>query len=184
VTVSRVQRRRALAASGVAGALVMTSLASADVAGLRINDTPSMPRGLWRLVADGAPLRDGEFVTLCPPDTPPVRLGAGRGYIPPGSCPGGYEPLVKPIAAKAGDCVAVSTAGVTVNGRPVPGTAPLAHDSAGRPLHAFSPETCTVPSGDVWVLSGHDPRSFDSRYFGAVPAANVLGVARPVWVTP
>ena len=112
MTVCRVQRRRALAASSVAGALVMTSLASADVAGLRINDTPSMPRGLWRVVAtDSAPLRDGAVVTICPPDTPPIRVGAGRGYLPPGSCPGGYEPLVKPIAATAGDCVTVSAAG-------------------------------------------------------------------------
>jgi conjugative transfer signal peptidase TraF len=175
---------RALAAAGVAGALVMTSLASAGVAGLRINGTPSMPRGIWRVVADSAPLRDGEVVTICPPDTAPIRLGAGRGYIPPGLCTDGYEPLVKPIAATAGDCVAVSRTGVTVNGRPVPGTAPLTHDSAGRPLRPFSPKACTVPPGDVWVLSGHDPRSFDSRYFGPVPAANVLGVARPVWVTP
>jgi type IV secretory pathway protease TraF len=36
--------------------------------------------------------------------------------------------------------------------------------------------------GQVWLLSGHDPRSFDSRYFGAIPTANVRGVARPLWV--
>ena len=39
-----------------------------------------------------------------------------------------------------------------------------------------------VKPGEVWLLSGHDPRSFDSRYFGSVPAVNVQGVARPVWV--
>jgi type IV secretory pathway protease TraF len=39
-----------------------------------------------------------------------------------------------------------------------------------------------VGSGDIWVLSGHDPRSFDSRYFGPVPVANVQGEARPLWV--
>jgi type IV secretory pathway protease TraF len=39
-----------------------------------------------------------------------------------------------------------------------------------------------VPPGQVWLLSGHDSRSFDSRYFGPVPVANVQGVARPVWV--
>jgi conjugative transfer signal peptidase TraF len=180
---SRVQRRCALAASGMAGVLVMTGLASADVAGLRINDTSSMPRGLWRVVAERVPLRHGEVVTICPPDTPPIRLGAGRGYIPPGLCPDGFEPLVKPIAATAGDCVAVSRTGVVVNGRLVPSTAPLTRDSAGRPLRPFTAGTCTVPRGNVWLLSEHDPRSFDSRYFGPVPAANVLGVAWPVWVT-
>jgi conjugative transfer signal peptidase TraF len=183
VTASRV-RRRVLAASGVAGTLVMATLASAGVAGLRINDTPSMPRGLWHVVTERAPLRDGDIVTVCPPDTPPIRLGAARGYIPPGPCPGGYQPLVKPIAATAGDCVVVSAAGVTVNGRPVPGTAPLGHDSAGRPLRPFAARRCTVPPEQVWILSGRDPRSFDSRYFGPVPAAAVQGVAQPVWVTP
>jgi len=33
----------------------------------------------------------------------------------------------------------------------------------------------------VWLLSGHDPRSFDSRYFGGVPVTNIQGVARPIW---
>jgi conjugative transfer signal peptidase TraF len=89
---------------------------------------------------------------------------------------------VKPIAATAGDLVVVSTAGVTVNGQPVRDTAPLAHDSADRPLTPFPAGTYRVPPGQVWLLSGHDPRSFDSRYFGPVPAANVQGVARPVWV--
>jgi type IV secretory pathway protease TraF len=39
-----------------------------------------------------------------------------------------------------------------------------------------------VPADTVWLLSGHDPRSFDSRYFGAVPAASIQGIARPIWV--
>jgi type IV secretion system protein VirB1 len=160
----------------------MAVLASADVAGLRFNLTPSMPRGLWQVVMHKTPLRRGEVVTLCPPDTAPIRLGAARGYIPAGRCPGGYEPLVKPIAATAGDRVTVSAAGVTVNGQTVPGTVPLAHDSAGRVLPPFPAGAYPVPQGDVWLLSGHDPRSFDSRYFGPVPAANVLGLARPVWV--
>jgi conjugative transfer signal peptidase TraF len=175
-------RRRLLAASGMAGALIMASLVSANVAGLRINGTPSMPRGLWQVVADDTPLRRGEIVTVCPPDTMLIRLGAARGYIPAGRCPGGYEPLVKPIAATVGDWVAVSAAGETVNGLPVQGTAQLGHDSAGRLLPPFPAGTYRVPPGQVWLLSGHDPRSFDSRYFGPVPVANVQGVARPVWV--
>jgi conjugative transfer signal peptidase TraF len=179
---AREPHRRILAASGTVGALMMASLVGANVAGLRINSTPSMPRGLWQVVAHDAPLRRGEIVTVCPPDTKLIRLGAARGYIPAGRCPGGYEPLVKPIAATADDQVAVSAAGVTVNGLPVEGTARLVHDSAGRPLPPFPTGTYRVPPGQVWLLSGHDPRSFDSRYFGPVAVANVQGVARPVWV--
>jgi conjugative transfer signal peptidase TraF len=177
-----VHRGRAQAVCGVACAGMVAALAGADVAGLRINDTPSMPRGLWRMVDVQAPLRPGEVVVICPPDTRPARLGAARGYIPAGACPGGYEPLVKPIAATVGDRVAVSADGVTVNGQTVPGSVPLAHDSAGRPLSPVPAGAYRVPPGAVWLLSGHDPRSFDSRYFGPVPVANVQGVARPVWV--
>ena len=177
-----VHRRRAYAAWGLLAALIVGTLATADVEGLRLNNTPSMPRGLWRVVGSDAPLYRGEIVTICPPDTRPIRLGAGRGYIPAGNCPGGYEPLVKPIAATAGDTVAVTPAGIVVDGEPVPGTAQLVQDSAGRPLRAYPAGFYQVAEGDVWLLSGHDARSFDSRYFGPVPAANVQGVARPVWI--
>jgi conjugative transfer signal peptidase TraF len=178
----RLNRRHVLLAGGAAGALTVAALASADVVGLRINDTPSMPRGLWHVVADDVPLRRGDIVTVCPPDIQSIRLGAARGYIPAGRCPGGYEPLVKPIAATEGDLVAVSAAGATVNGQPARDTAALAHDSADRPLQPFPAGVYRVRPGQVWLLTGHDPRSFDSRYFGPVPAANVQGVARPLWV--
>jgi conjugative transfer signal peptidase TraF len=164
------------------GAIVVAGLAGANVAGLRFNATPSMPVGLWRMVPDRAPLRRGEIVVVCLPGTALARIGAARHYIPSGRCPGGSEPLVKPIAATAGDVVAVSAAGVAVNGQPVHNTAQLAQDSAGRPLIAVAAGAYLVASKEVWLLSGHDPRSFDSRYFGPVPEANVQGIARPVWV--
>jgi type IV secretory pathway protease TraF len=78
--------------------------------------------------------------------------------------------------------VIVSRAGVTVNGRPVLDTAPLDKDSAGRPLVPFAPGTYRVKWREVWLLAAYDPRSFDSRYFGPVPEASVLALARPVWV--
>lgn len=175
--------RRLWIACASIGTLTLVTLASASVVGLRVNTTVSMPRGLWRVVERNAPFRRGEIVTFCPPDVAPVRQGAARGYIPAGGCPGGYEPLVKPIAATGGDIVDIlAGGGVAVNGQAVPDTAQLAHDSAGRALSPVPPGAYPVASGDVWVLSGHDPRSFDSRYFGPVPAANVQGVAYPVWV--
>lgn len=179
---SLIRNCRGLPACGAIGALTMAALLIAHAAGLRVNGTASMPLGLWRVLDTKDPLRRGAVVTLCPPDTPSIRLGAARGYIPGGNCPGGYEPLVKPIAAAAGDVVVVSANGVTVNGQPVPGTAQLANDSTGRPLQAVAAGIYPVTAGDVWLLSGHDPRSFDSRYFGPVPAANVQGIAWPVWV--
>lgn len=174
-------RRTALAVC-VAGALLAGTLVTARLAGLRVNNTASMPRGLWQVGAVDRPLRRGEIIAVCLPDTTPIRVAAARGYIPAGNCSGGHEPLVKPVAAVAGDLVTVTPQGIAVDGRAVEHTAPLVRDSAGRPLRPVPAGVYPVMPGQVWLLSGHDPRSFDSRYFGPVPAANVQGVARPVWV--
>lgn len=163
-------------------AAVLGTLATAHAAGLRVNATASMPLGLWRLVARPALLQRGQIVTVCLPDTAPIRAAHRRGYIPAGFCLGGLEPLVKPVAAIGGDLVAVAASGVAVNGRAVAGTAPSAFDGAGRPLQPFPAGVYQVEPGSVWLLSGYDVRSFDSRYFGPVPVASVQGVAEPVWV--
>ena len=177
----RLHRRRPAIAVSLTGALMMATLAVGAAAGFRINATASMPRGLWR-VRIGEPIERGEIVTVCPPDRIDIREAARRGYIPSGDCPGGYEPLVKPVAAVAGDLVTVTHRGIVVDGQPVANTAPLAEDEAGRPLHPVPIGAHRVATREVWLLSGHDPRSFDSRYFGAVPVANVTGTARPLWV--
>jgi conjugative transfer signal peptidase TraF len=166
---------------GAAGTL-MLGMVLAGAAGLRVNATASMPRGLWRVAATDARVERGAIVSVCPPDGAAIREAAQRGYLPAGLCPDGHEPLVKPVAAIAGDLVTINAAGVAVNGEPMADTAPLGEDSAGRPLRPIPPGKYRVPAGAVWLLSGHDPRSFDSRYFGAVPAANIQSVARPVWV--
>jgi conjugative transfer signal peptidase TraF len=160
----------------------MMSIVLAGAAGLRVNATTSMPRGLWRVAATEARVERGEIVSVCPSDGAAIREAARRGYISAGPCPGGYEPLVKPVAAIAGDLVTITAGGVAVNGEPMADTAPLEEDSAGRQLRPIPAGTYRVPAGAVWLLSGHDPRSFDSRYFGAVPTANIQGLARPVWV--
>jgi conjugative transfer signal peptidase TraF len=165
-----------------AGGVLLLGMALAEAAGLRINATASMPRGIWRVEAGGTRIARGEVVSICLPDTPAVREAAQRGYISAGACPGGHEPLLKPIAAIAGDAVTVTGHVIAVNGEPIADSAPLYSDSAGRPLQPIPAGVYHVPGGTVWLLSGHDPRSFDSRYFGAVPAASIQGVAHPVWV--
>ena len=119
----------------------------------------------------------------------PYNPASGAGYhainyIAAGACPGGLEPLLKPVAAIAGDFVTVTPLAVAVNGQPVAETAPLAQDQAGRSLYPVPPGSYRVTSGEVWVLSSHDPRSFDSRYFGPLPAEGVQGEAQPLWVLP
>lgn len=166
----------------LAAALPLLCIALAAPAGLRVNMTPSMPRGLWQVSPIQGSIARGAVVSLCPPDNDVFRKAMRRGYITSGVCPGGYEPLLKPVAAISGDVVSVTAAGIAVNGISVANTAALAQDSAGRTLQPLPPGLYRVSPGEVWVLSGHNPRSFDSRYFGALPAANIAGIARPLWV--
>ena len=54
------------------------------------------------------------------------------------------------------------------------------HDGAGRPLTAWS--GCrTLHDDELFLLSGNNDASFDSRYFGPVHQAAVLGRAIPLW---
>ena len=153
------------------------------VEGLRLNTTPSMPVGLWQ-VSPSVPerLHHGSIVTVCLPETPTVRLGFERGYIHAGSCPDGLEPLVKPIAALQGDVVTVRPTGILVNGSLVSGTVQLARDSGGRILSPVRAGVYVVQPDRIWVLTGRDRRSFDSRYFGEVPTSAVQAEAHPFWV--
>jgi conjugative transfer signal peptidase TraF len=156
-------------------------LLAAGKSGVRVNVTPSMPVGLWRITG-GVTLARGDIISLCLPDRQITREAVRRGYIPAGTCLGGTMPLLKPIAALGGDLVTVSSTGIAVNGMPAASSAPLARDEAGRPLRPVPPGSYRLAADEIWLLSGYDPRSFDSRYFGAVPVANVQGVARPLWV--
>ena len=164
-------------------ACVFGALVVAGASGVRWNGSGSMPRGLWIVETRDGAVRRGEIVAACPPDTIAVREAALRGYIPAGHCLDGLEPLLKTTAAVAGDVVTVTPSGVVVNGMPIEDTAPLDHDSAARLLRPFPAGNYSVPPGQVWLLSSHQSRGFDSRYFGPVPAANVRGVAQPVWVS-
>jgi conjugative transfer signal peptidase TraF len=163
----------------VAGAFAI--VAGCHSAGLWINTTDSMPMGLWRQAADQA-ARPGDVVLLCLPANPATELGQVRGYIAPGPCPTGQEVLLKPIAAGAGDVVTISPAAVTVNGHVIANSAQLLEDSRGRPLPAYPAGTYRVPAGEIWLVSPHNRRSFDSRYFGPVPSSLVRSTVRPVWV--
>src|SRR5437879_7086712 len=81
--------------------------------GLRLNDSTSMPTGLYVRTASES---IATLVVFCPAE-PFARLSVERGYRSRGNCPDGAEPLAKPIAARAGDIVELSATGRIVNGR-------------------------------------------------------------------
>ncbi|HVT15211.1 MAG TPA: conjugative transfer signal peptidase TraF [Thermoanaerobaculia bacterium] len=170
-------RRRvavALALAAAAGGIG----AAAGAAGWWINTSASLPRGLYRL--ERGPACRGCLVLACAPRWA-GELAGGRGYLPRGDCPGGVKPLGKIVLAAEGDWVEVREVGLlVVNGRPVAGSAAQAADRAGRPLPHLARGRWRLGGGEVWLFSPH-PRSFDSRYFGPVPAGSVRGVLSPVW---
>lgn len=148
---------------------------------VRLNTTDSVPIGFYR-VRQGMPVRRGTLALVCLPEAL-EHVALGRGYLGPGDCPGSAEPVLKPVAAVAGDVVEVSAAGVSVNGVLIVSAA-LTRDSAGRGVAAVPPGTYAVPEGSLWLLSGHNSRSWDSRYWGPVPAFGVRGEAQPLAVLP
>lgn len=142
--------------------------------GIRFNSSPSMPVGLYIVTTDD----HANLVEFCPSE-PFASLSIVRGYRDEGVCADGAAPLLKPVVARAGDVVELSSAGISVNGRLLPNTAPLSKDSNGRQLQPWGFGRYLVKSGTVWVASSYHPRSFDSRYFGPVETSAIRHRLRP-----
>jgi conjugative transfer signal peptidase TraF len=148
----------------------------ACASGLWVNVTQSLPIGVYRIT--GGPIRRRSYVLACAPAWA-AALAYERGYIWRGPCPGGTAYLGKLVAAIAGDTVELDEGGLTVNRRPLPRSAPLLRDARGRVLPQLRGRWI-VPPGFAWLWAGWNARSFDSRYFGAVPLTGVRAVVRPL----
>ncbi len=143
------------------------ALALVFCAGLRFNPTPSLPKGIYRIVS-GAPEKN-DLVSFCL-EGEFAELALERGYLEPGSCPSGLRPLLKRLAGLPGDFVdsasfpirSVDSHGRSMSPAPMPGTPGV------------------VPPGMALVLADH-PGSFDSRYFGFVPLDSLQRV-EPVFI--
>ncbi len=155
----------------------------AQSAGLWLNLSPSMPVGLYRSRPNAAAsaLVPGTIVAVCLPEGL-ATWGRRRGYLMRGRCPGGTAPIGKPIFAISGDTVMVTLSGLARNRIPTADTRSLAHDRAGLPLLRIPSGTYPVALGQLWLVSTHTASSWDSRYFGPVPSADVIAVLRPIWV--
>jgi type IV secretory pathway protease TraF len=126
--------------------------------------------GLYR-VLPAADVRPGETVVARAPAAF-RRLAAERRYLP------ANVPLVKKVAAAAGDQVCAAGETVSVNGR----FAALrwSEDRAGRPLPWWN--GCRrLGRGELFLLMPGGADSFDGRYFGPTSPRQVVGRARLVW---
>jgi type IV secretory pathway protease TraF len=133
------------------------------------NASASAPIGLYAI---GAPrrIRVGDMVVAWPP--PAAReLAAERDYLPK------RVPLVKRVAAGAGDRVCAVGEALFVNGRFE--VSRRLSDGAGRLLPSWT--GCDDLAADEYLLLMPSPDSFDGRYFGVTAQADLVGRARLLW---
>jgi len=147
-----------------------TMLAAADLFDpaprLLWNASASVPIGFYR-VAPGTRPRRGDLAVAWAPAAA-RELAARRGYLPRA------VPLLKPVAAVAGDRVCAQGVRVTVSG----GLAAdrLRADASGRDLPAW--DGCrTLRSGEAFLLARSVRASFDGRYFGVTEPHDIVGTA-------
>lgn len=164
----------------MAGALatVPPCVAVAVLLGARVNTTQSLPYGLYWVVKEPPGLHG--YVMFCPHGSAMFEWARERRYLHEGRCPSGVRPLLKRVSGVPGDVVEVTPHGVHVNGVALPMSRPLPTDAAGRDMPRLPAGPQTIAHDELWVMSDTNPRSFDSRYFGAIPRAWVLESVRPV----
>jgi conjugative transfer signal peptidase TraF len=181
-TIARTQKTRAFRVIAFAAAIVITGWA-ALASGLRVNFTPSMPLGVYRLVpVSKNGIRPGMIVAICAP-VDAAKLGRHRGYLAAGPCPADTELLLKAVVAIAGDKVAISTRGATVNRCLLPHSRPLSLDAAGRRLLSWPQGRYRLLSNQLWLHADSD-RSWDSRYWGPAAVVDVAARAFPLLTIP
>jgi conjugative transfer signal peptidase TraF len=134
--------------------------------GFRLNLTPSVAVGLYRL-ASRAPAR-GDLVAFCPQQGALAALALERGYLGPGLCASGTRPLLKRLVGLPGDGVEIVPAGILVNGQLQPRSQVRTLDSHGRPLPRGALISNIIPANKALLLSDGHTGGFDSRYFGLV----------------
>jgi len=132
------------------------------------NASASAPIGLYRVVS-GARER-GDLVLVRIPKSI-EKLAAIRSYLP------AAVPLIKHVAAVAGDDVCAFDGAIIVNGEVVARQRKV--DRAGRSLPRWN--GCRELIQGEFFLLGDTPGSFDSRYFGPVTSARVIGRLAPLW---
>jgi len=168
-----VRRREFAAARGPLAALAlgigMLAAPALVVPRLVWNASKSAPVGLyWR--SDGA-IAQGDLVLAWAPEAA-RRLAAERGYLPR------TVPLLKRVAARAGDTVCAEGDQILIDGRAAADR--WEQDPSGRPLPHW--QGCrTLRAGELFLLMRRVPDSFDGRYFGVIEPDAVIGKAVPLW---
>ena len=164
---------------------VLGGTAGAVQAGVRINLSPSMPKGLYRLVhCDETAGRDAAVGDRVAIDTKEVSSNPGLaffrslGWL---SYSGRSDDLLmKTIVGVGGDEVTEKDGRLYVNGTPFTKNASRRQRTVGTlPLPSVElPQR--INEGEVWLSSDHE-KGIDSRYFGAVARSSIACKVEAAW---
>jgi conjugative transfer signal peptidase TraF len=134
------------------------------------NATSSSPVGLYWLSSPDR-IKSGDHVAAWAPYWART-LGSKRRYIPLN------VPLVKRVAAVAGDEICVHGQTIFLNGAPA--ARRRKEDALGRPMPIW--EGCErLGNGEYFLFDPGQPDAFDGRYFGITGSEEIIGRARLIW---
>lgn len=145
-------------------------------AAIAMNVSGSMPCGLYyRLFTNNIHRRD--IVAVCLP-TIVAREGFAAHYLLKGRCAESQTtPVLKTVIAVPGDAVNISSQAICVNQVCYPAPQQVI-DRHGKQIQRFIYNGYHRARGYWLYGSAHSLFSWDSRYFGAVSRAHILGVYR------
>jgi len=141
--------------------------------GLTLNLTNSFPIGIYQINTK-TKWNKGDLVVACPPNNNKFKIN-NHNYLGKGHCPSGTYPLLKKIGAVPGDLVEVKNL-VYINGVQQKNSNVYMWNNFTK-MHPCYGKRIIAP-GTIWIMSDYNEKSFDSRYFCEVPAANVIGKAK------
>lgn len=163
-------RLKTLAASFVAAAALVATIALEPLPLYIWNATASVPIGLYRL-RPAEQFHVTELVAVQPPEPLATFLDL-NGYLPIG------VPMLKRVLALPGQ--SVCRIGLTISVDEIAVGEARNRDGRGRPLPKW--QGCRVVGEDeLFLMNWQSDDSLDGRYFGFLPASAVIGRALPVW---
>lgn len=154
----------------ILGGTACLALAAPGSPRLMWNATASVPIGFYQLSPPGTPAIHDLVVVA--PDPKLAALLARGGWLPRG------VPLIKPVAAIAGQTVCRQGQEITIDGRRA--ATALSVDGRSRALPRWS--GCRTLRTDELLVLAPAFGSFDGRYFGPTQHAAVKALARPIWI--
>lgn len=143
--------------------------------GVTINDTSSMPRGLY-IKQQIKQINRGDVVSFCLPE-PYKTIGLKSFYIEKGSACDGAVALVKKVIAIPNDVVILNDDFIKVNN--------TAYQYKTKYRDSYNNVLTIYPRGKYksngyWLIGTNSENSWDSRYWGEIKEEQIIEKLKPL----